>query len=253
LQNYNGNTPEIKGYVYQHTAGEQPEVDYSIKNLQVTTNQDTVFFNFESEAPYFHVKITKDDGTKAAEGIIDFKNVYITLEDGNYTLWIRPVDAAQEYYIGDAVEATFTIKTADYSIRNFTVTTEGSTAHFRWESDAPIFHIKITKDDGTAIVNTLIDYKIARLEDLEDGTYTVWVRPVDEAQEYYLGDAVEASFTIDTTITGVEDVTSGEMIYLYDMLGRLVDSKQSSDNRPFDVPADGVYIMNGKKVFVKSL
>ena len=251
LQNYNGNTPEIKGYVYQHTAGEQPEVDYSIKNLQVTTNQDTVFFNFESEAPYFHVKVTKDDGTKAAEGIIDFKNVYITLENGNYTLWIRPVDEAQEYYIGDAVEATFTIKTADYSIRNFTVTTEGSTAHFSWESDAPYFHIKITKDDGTTIVNTIVDFKIARLENMADGTYTVWVRPVDEAQEYYLGDAVEASFTIDTTITGVEDVTSGEMIYLYDMLGRLVDSKMSNDARPFDVPQSGVYIMNGQKVFVK--
>ena len=253
LQNYNGNTPEIKGYVYQHTAGEQPEVDYSIKNLQVTTNQDTVFFNFESEAPYFHVKVTKDDGTKAAEGIIDFKNVYVTLEDGNYTLWIRPVDEAQEYYIGDAVEATFTIKTADYSIRNFTVTTEGSTAHFSWESDAPYFHIKITKDDGTTIVNTIVDFKIARLENMADGTYTVWVRPVDEAQEYYLGDAVEASFTIDTTITGVEDVTSGEMIYLYDMLGRLVDSKMSNDARPFDVPQSGVYIMNGQKVFIKGL
>jgi hypothetical protein len=131
------------------------------------------------------------------------------------------------------------------------VTTEGSTAHFRWESDAPNFHIKITKDDGTAIVNTLIDFKIARLEDLEDGTYTVWVRPVDEAQEYYIGDAVEASFTIDATITGVEDVTSGEMIYLYDMLGRLVDSKVSGDARPFNVPADGVYIMNGKKVVIR--
>ena len=254
LQNYSGNTPEIKGYVYKHTANETPEpVDYSIKNLQVTTNQDTVFFEFESEAPYFHVKITKDDGTKAAEGIIDFKNVYIILEDGNYTLWIRPVDEAQEYYIGDAVEATFTIKTADYSIRNFTVTTEGSTAHFSWESDAPIFHIKITKDNGTTIANTLIDFKIARIEDLEDGTYTVWVRPVDETQEYYIGDAVETTFTITTTETSIEDITVGEMIYLYDMLGRLVDSKVSGDARPFNVPADGVYIMNGKKVFVKSL
>ena len=164
LQNYNGNTPEIKGYVYQHTAAEQPEVDYSIKNLQVTTNQDTVFFNFESEAPYFHVKITKEDGTKAAEGIIDFKNVYIKLEDGSYTLWIRPVD---------------------------------------------------------------------------------------EAQEYYIGDAVEANFIIDTTTTAVEDITSAEMIYLYDMLGRVVDSKLSSDNRPFNVPSDGVYILKGEKVFIR--
>ena len=164
LQNYSGNTPEIKGYVYEHTAGQTP-VDCSIKNLQVTTNQDTVFFNFESEAPYFHVKITKEDGTKAAEGIIDFKNVYIKLEDGSYTLWIRPVDEAQEYYIGDAVEATF---------------------------------------------------------------------------------------IIDTT-TGVENITAGEMIYLYDMLGRVVDSKMSNDPREFNVPQSGVYIMNGEKVFIKSL
>ena len=162
LQNYSGNTPEIKGYVYEHTAGQTP-VDYSIKNLQVTTNQDTVFFNFESEAPYFHVKITKEDGTKAAEGIIDFKNVYIKLEDGSYTLWIRPVDEAQEYYIGDAVEATF---------------------------------------------------------------------------------------IIDTTTTGVEDITSAEMIYLYDMLGRVVDSKMSNDPREFNVPQSGVYIMNGEKVMI---
>ena len=162
LQNYSGNTPEIKGYVYEHAAAQTP-IDYSIKNLQVTTNQDTVFFNFESEAPYFHVKVTKDDETKVAEGVIDFRNVYIKLEDGSYTLWIRPVD---------------------------------------------------------------------------------------EAQEYYIGDAVEANFIIDTTITGVEDITSGEMIYLYDMLGRVVDSKMSNDLRPFNVPQSGVYIMNGEKVMI---
>ncbi|MBR5828113.1 MAG: hypothetical protein IKY49_02635, partial [Paludibacteraceae bacterium] len=162
LQNYSGNTPEIKGYVYDHTAAPTP-VDYSIRNLQVRTNQDTVFFNFESDAPYFHVKVTMEDGTKAAEGIIDFKNVYIKLEDGSYTLWIRPVD---------------------------------------------------------------------------------------EAQEYYIGDAVEANFIIDTTTTAVEDITSGEMIYLYDMLGRVVDSKMSNDLRPFKVPQSGVYIMNGEKVMI---
>ena len=165
VQNYNGNTPEIKGYVYQHTAGEQPEVDYSIKNLQVTTNQDTVFFNFESEAPYFHVKVTKENGDVAANGIIDFTNVY--------------------------------------------------------------------------------------LANLANGTYTLWIRPVDEAQEYYIGDAVEATFTIESTTTDIEDITSGEIIYLYDMLGRVVDSKVSGDARPFNVPQSGVYIMNGKKVVIR--
>lgn len=228
-------------------------VDYSIKNLQVTTSQDTVFFSFESEAPYFHVKITKDDGEIAAEGVIDFKNVRVTeLEDGDYTLWIRPVDEAQEYYIGDAVEATFTISIVvlDYAIRNLEVSTEGSTVHFSWESDAPYFHVKITEDDGTSIVNTIIDFKNAKLEDMADGNYTLWIRPVDEAQEYYLGDAVETTFTIVTTSTDVVDITSDETLYLYDLMGRLVDSKPANDQRPFDVPQSGVYILQGKKVFI---
>ena len=228
-------------------------VDYSIKNLQVTTSQDTVFFSFESEAPNFHVKITKEDGEVVAEGIIDFKNVRVTeLEDGNYTLWIRPVDEAQEYYIGDAVEATFTISTVviDYTIRNLTVNTEGSTVHFSWESEAPYFHIKITQDNGNRIVNTIIDFKNARLEDMEDGNYTLWIRPVDEAQEYYIGDAVEATFTIVTTPTNVADIISDETLYLYDLNGRLVDTKPANDKRSFNVPLSGVYILQGKKVFI---
>ena len=255
LQNYNDNTPEIKGYVYQHTAGEQPEVDYSIKNLHVTTNQDTVFFDFESEAPYFHVKVTKESGDVVANAIIDFTNVYVAnLTNGTYTLWIRPVDEAQEYYIGDAVETTFTIQRTgdiDYSIRNLQVTTEGSTVHFSWESDAPNFHVRITNAAGEKQAEDIINFKSASLKNLADGTYTLWIRPVDEAQEYYIGDAVETTFTIETTTTGIEDITSGEMIYLYDMLGRLVDSKVSGDARPFNVPADGVYIMNGKKVVIR--
>ena len=256
LQNYSGNTPEIKGYVYEHTAGQTP-VDYSIKNLQVTTNQDTVFFNFESEAPYFHVKVTKENGDVAANGIIDFTNVYLAnLENGTYTLWIRPVDEAKEYYIGDAVETTFTIQITsdiDYSLRNLQVTTEGSTVHFSWESDAPNFHVKITNAAGEKQAEDIINFKSASLKNLADGTYTLWIRPVDEALEYYIGDAVEVTFTIETTTTDIEDITSGEMIYLYDMLGRVVDSKMSNDPREFNVPQSGVYIMNGKKVFVKSL
>ena len=228
-------------------------VDYSIKNLQVTTSQDTVFFSFESEAPNFHVKITKEDGEVVAEGMIDFKNVRVTgLEDGNYTLWICPVDEAQEYYIGDAIEATFTISTVviDYTIRNLTVNTEGSTVHFSWESEAPYFHVKITQDNGTSIVNTIIDFKNAKLEDMEDGNYTLWIRPVDEAQEYYIGDAVEATFTIVTTPTNVADIISDETLYLYDLNGRLVDSKPANDKRSFNVPQSGVYILQGQKVFI---
>ena len=242
VQNYMGNTPEIKGYVYSHSTPK----NYEITNLQVRTEGSSVYFSFESDAPNFHVKVTSAAGETIAEAIIDFKSVSLDeLADGTYTLWIRPVDEAQEYYIGDAVEEQFTIDTSnavDYAIYNLNVTTEGNVVHFSWESNAPNFHVKITDQNGASIVNTIIDFKQAKLSDLADGTYTLWIRPVDEAQEYYIGDAVEEQFEINTTATGIEDLNIQQVVVLYDLMGRLVDSKQSGDNRPFDVPADGVYI-----------
>ena len=242
VQNYMGNTPEIKGYVYSHSTPK----NYEITNLQVRTEGSSVYFSFESDATNFHVKVTSAAGETIAEAIIDFKSVSLDeLADGTYTLWIRPMDEAQEYYIGDAVEEQFTIDTSnavDYAIYNLNVTTEGNVVHFSWESNAPNFHVKITDQNGASIVNTIIDFKQAKLSDLADGTYTLWIRPVDKAQEYYIGDAVEEQFEINTTATGIEDLETQQTVVLYDLMGRLVDSKQSSDNRPFDVPADGVYI-----------
>ena len=131
------------------------------------------------------------------------------------------------------------------------MTTNQDTVFFNFESEAPYFHVKVTKENGDVAANGIIDFTNVYLANLKNGTYTLWIRPVDEAQEYYIGDAVEVQFEINTTVTGVEDITSGEMIYLYDMLGRVVDSKVSGDARPFNVPADGVYIMNGKKVVIR--
>ena len=242
VQNYMGNTPEIKGYVYNHTR----TTNYEITNLKVRTEGSNLYFSFESDAPNFHVKVTNASGEAIADAVIDFKNVSVDdLTDGTYTLWIRPVDEAKEYYIGNAVEEQFTIDTSnavDYAIYNLNITTEGNIVHFSWESNAPYFHVKITDQDGASIVNTIIDFKQAKLNDLVDGIYTLWIRPVDEAQEYYLDDAVEVQFVISATGTDVENLETQQTVVLYDLMGRLVDSKQSDDNRPFDVPANGIYI-----------
>jgi hypothetical protein len=130
----------------------------------------------------------------------------------------------------------------NYEITNLQVRTEGSSVYFSFESDAPNFHVKITSAAGGTIAEAIIDFKSGSLDELADDTYTLWIRPVDEAQEYYIGDAVEEQFEINTTATGIEDLETQQTVVLYDLMGRLVDSKQSSDNRPFDVPADGVYI-----------
>lgn len=130
----------------------------------------------------------------------------------------------------------------NYEITNLQVRTEGSSVYFSFESDAPNFHVKVTSAAGETIAEAIIDFKSVSLDELADGTYTLWIRPVDEAQEYYIGDAVEEQFEINTKATGIEDLETQQTVVLYDLMGRLVDSKQSSDNRPFDVPADGVYI-----------
>ena len=242
LQNYNGNTPEIKGYVYQHSR----PANYEITNLQVTTEGDVVHFSFESEAPYFHVKVINANGENVAAGIIDFKSVSVDdLTDGTYTLWIRPVDEAKEYYIGRAVEEQFTIDTSnavDYAIYNLQVTTEGNTVHFSWESNAPNFHVNITDQNSTSVANTIINFKQAKLSNLADGTYTLWIRPVDEAKTYYLDDAVELQFIIKTTTTDIDNLHTSQTVLLYDMMGRLIDTKPRGDSRPFNVPSNGVYI-----------
>lgn len=326
VQNYQGNTPEIKGYVFSHEKGKVDETTYTIENFQWENLGKTLIFSFESEAPYFHikifegeteianavldqkeeinvsldyktftiwirpmdatqenyageaveytvtlidyeiynfktsvtgarldaswesnapyfqVKITKDDGTVVASQIVDFKSLYINLEVGTYTIWVCPVNAAQKYYVGEAVEATITIaeEAPDYEIYDFSVSVEGARMSASWTSNAPNFHVKLFKGEEL-MISQIVTYKSIYI-DLEDDTYTLWVRPVDEAQEYYIGDAVEVEFEINTTPTGFDNLTVPQTVELYDMMGRLVDTKLSNDNRPFSVPNNGVYI-----------
>jgi hypothetical protein len=165
------------------------------------------------------------------------------------------VDETQQYYLADAVEETFAMEAIDYSIYNLNISTEGNTVHFSFESEAPNFHVKITSASGSTVADDIIDFKSVYLKDLADGLYTLWIRPVDEALEYYIGEAVEAEFEINTTATGIENLEAQETVVLYDLVGRVVDRKMSGDNRAFNVPMDGVYIQRSSnkthKIYIK--
>lgn len=129
-----------------------------------------------------------------------------------------------------------------YSITNLSTASEENKLYFKFESHALNFQVKIIDNDGNVITSAIIDFKSVSIKNMPDGTFTLWIRPVDEAQEYYIGDAVEAQFEINTKATGIEDLSSQQTVVLYDLMGRLVDRKQSGENRPFNVPADGIYI-----------
>ena len=89
----------------------------------------------------------------------------------------------------------------------------------------------------------IIDFKNVKVDNLADGTYTLWIRPVDEAQEYYIGAAVEAQFVISTTPTDITYIQEQQLLELYDVMGHLVDRKPSTDMRGWNVPTAGVYIL----------
>lgn len=90
------------------------EVDYDIHNLQTTVTGSTVNLTFEGNAPYFHVKVYNDEKTHVS-GIVDYKNVNVSnVPDGEWTVFVRPVDSNKKYYLGDAVTTTVTVDTRDY-------------------------------------------------------------------------------------------------------------------------------------------
>lgn len=84
-------------------------IDYNVYNLQATVNGNSVTVSYESEAPYFHVKVYNEAGNFFS-GITDQKTVTARgVPEGEWTVWVRPVDEPQEYYVGAAVTTTVTV------------------------------------------------------------------------------------------------------------------------------------------------
>ena len=248
----NNDRPECNGYIY-HTSG----VDYTLQNLQWESNGSTLYFWYESIAPYFHVKLYSGQGienTIINNAFIDNTVVSISyLNDGIYTLWVQPIGNAQTNNIYEPILTTLTIDqstTVDYSVYNITTIVEYSTLNISWECAAPYVQITLISEEGKSIFGEITDAKQITVHDLLDGTYNIRIRPVHATQMFYLGYATTMNVTINTSMTSCDNILGTEVMYLYDLMGRLVDTKPYDDNRPFNVPQSGIYILNRKKVFI---
>lgn len=113
--------------------------DYSIRNLQAWAEGSTVNFSFESDAPNFHVKIFSEfnEDNPLDEAIIDSKSAYVEgMPDGEWTIWVRPVDAAKEHYLGDAATTTVVVGMPLHGTVNFmAVNEDGYWATFSSDED----------------------------------------------------------------------------------------------------------------------
>lgn len=240
VQYYNGKTPEISGYVYAIDQDEDP-TDYSIQQLKLVNIYDMeVTFEWVSNAPMVEVSIYDHDNHLLGKThTANTQPSFTAPAEGIYTICVQPVNE-QHQYLAEAV--SLEVEVVDYAISDLKVTTEGTRMYASWSSPAPYFHAQLLAADGTTIVNQIIDFSSLYI-DLEEGTYTFWIRPTDAAQEYYVSDAVEQTFTIGGAPTDVEDLHSNTTIYLYDLMGRLIDSQCASDQRPWNIPHSGIYIL----------
>lgn len=185
---------------FQNTPGGGDQNSYAITNLTATAEGSTVRFSFESEAPYFEVKLYNSTETLAS-GIVDYKNVKVTdVPDGRWTISVRPVDANQQNYLGAAVTTTVVVNTSgkDYSVQNLTARAEGSTVYFDFEGEAPYYHVKIYNENEER-ASAIIDFKNVKVDNMPDGVWTIWVRPMDADKKTYLAEATTTTVRVNTS------------------------------------------------------
>lgn len=223
------------------------EEDNSIQELDVIVVHDMdIAVQWVTSAPKAEIRLQDSNGTQVASEIVNATQGFITAPDwGKYTVQVQAMDQ-QEQYVSETAELE--VEVVDNRIHDLKVEMNGNEMTASWKCAAPYMHIVLYAEDGvTALVQGITHYQSVYIE-LEVGTYTLWLRPLDAAQEYYVSEMVEAEITVSNPETAVEDVQSGTMLYLYDMMGRLIDSKHSSDERPWKVPQGGAFKVVGYEV-----
>lgn len=178
-------------------------VSYPVTNLTASAAGHSINFSFDCDAPYFHVKVYNNSQT-LADDYIDFNNASLSnVPAGTWTVWVCGADENRNDS-GTPATVTVEVEDIDYNVYNPQATSDGSTVYIRYESEAPNFHVKIYNDEEN-IFSIITSYKNLTISDVQDGEWTVWIRPVDEPKKYYVGDAVTTTVTVCTRLAGDMD------------------------------------------------
>lgn len=139
----------------------------------------------------------------------------------------------------------------DYSIQRLElVSVEELKVTFEWESKAEMVELRAYDSKNKQIAKSYSTNKRITFTAPKEDVYTIHVRPVDNAHNYL---AEEATLTVNVFITAVDDIVGTEMLYLHDLMGRLIDSKLSNDNRAWNIPAKGLYVIKSNNCTEKVL
>ena len=113
----------------------------------------------------------------------------------------------------------------------------------KWASEAKYFKVRLYDEKDKKIADNTISKKelTATMPDL--GTYTFWIRPMDNKKKDYVGPVIEKVFIVDGTPSGVTNTTATDAVVLYDLLGNVVDVRKDGDINQLNIPQSGIYIL----------
>ena len=98
------NTPQMQGYIYQHL----PSVQMPITNFQFSTEGMQMTATWESEAPYFKLRLYDKNNKVVADNTTNKLTITAKMpQKGEYTFYLRPMLANKIQFAGAPVIHTF--------------------------------------------------------------------------------------------------------------------------------------------------
>ena len=128
-------------------------------------------------------------------------------------------------------------------ITEFTLTVDAMQMIASWICNAKYYKVQLYDKNNKLFANNIISKKslTPTLPDL--GTYTFWVRPMDNKKKEYVGPAIEKTFVIDGIPASVDNNVITSSVVLYDLLGNIIDQRLDGDINQLNIPHSGIYIL----------
>ena len=140
----------MQGYIYQHN----PVTHMPITSFQFNIEGMKMTSTWESEAPYFRVRLYDKNGKVVANNIINKKTITATMPaEGEYIFYIRPMQKDKKQFAGAAKTIQFTATT--------TTDTEPITENTKYD----LYDLMGNK------VGTINNRNNLELQDLQQGVY----------------------------------------------------------------------------------
>ena len=138
-------------------------------------------------------------------------------------------------------------------ITDFSLSTDGMQMTVSWASEAKYYKIRLYDSNNKKIADNTIS-KTSLTATLPDkGTYTFWIRPMDDKKKEYVGPVIEQTFEIGENPAGATNTIVNGRVILYDLLGNIIDVRTDGDINQLNIPQSGIYILKNSEAKVSFL